>query len=341
MKKILLIPVRNEAWILEQTLAAASLWADHIIVANHGSTDQTANILRRYPKVLVITNSHPFHTSTIRKELLEAARNFEGNNALFSFDADELPTGHVLNDTFWSEIERLPTGTSIQMEWVNLWRLATQYRIDGVQAPQWKVFGYIDDRKMDYDTLGVINDHTSRVPMAALRNSRRFDFPKVLHYQFVDWRRLLSKQAHYRMVEWLQKKQSMWTAFSINLKYFSTKDERGLKVAFVPPEWLKLYSDHGVTLGYKSQVDLSWHDSAVLGYFEKYGKQYFDWLDIWDIDWPKSASVRPPKTVLIEESFHPSFIGGLLRALVKFAAYKNWLLRLHKAVSNLLERKFV
>jgi glycosyltransferase involved in cell wall biosynthesis len=73
MKKILLFPVRNEEWILEQTLPAASLWADHIIVADHNSSDATPDILRRFPKVSIIQNTNEFHTSTIRRELLAEA----------------------------------------------------------------------------------------------------------------------------------------------------------------------------------------------------------------------------------------------------------------------------
>lgn len=34
-----LTPVRNEVWILDRFLKAASFWADHIIIADQMSTD--------------------------------------------------------------------------------------------------------------------------------------------------------------------------------------------------------------------------------------------------------------------------------------------------------------
>ena len=55
-KIIVLMPVKNEAWILPLSLQAASVWADMIILSDQGSTDGSKEIARRFPKVHLIEN---------------------------------------------------------------------------------------------------------------------------------------------------------------------------------------------------------------------------------------------------------------------------------------------
>lgn len=104
MKKILVMPVKNEDWILEKTLSCASLWADHIIIADQNSTDRTLEICNKFNKVVVVKNDSQFHSSNVRKLLLDTARNFDGNNAIFSFDADEIPTSGILELSFGTKL---------------------------------------------------------------------------------------------------------------------------------------------------------------------------------------------------------------------------------------------
>ncbi len=285
MKKILVLPIKNEEWILESTLACASLWADHIIVADQNSEDSTPEILKKFSKVLVIKNNNQFHSSNVRKLLLDAARNFDGNNAIFSFDADEIPTSHILEKEYWDKISSLNPGSAIEMQWVNLWRSPDFYRTDegSMHKPQYKSFGFIDNRKMEYTTLNVVNDHTSRIPAEAEKKPVRFEFPKVLHYQFANWQRTMSKQAYYRVVELLQKDNNFLTHLKINLKYLPSKDERGLKLEPVPNEWFKGFG--GLLPKSFPAGELFWQDLEVLRQFEKHGTKKFSSLDIWDVDW--------------------------------------------------------
>ena len=51
---IALMSVKNEAWMLKKSLAAAALWADVIIVGDHGSEDGSAAIAQAHPKVQFI-----------------------------------------------------------------------------------------------------------------------------------------------------------------------------------------------------------------------------------------------------------------------------------------------
>jgi glycosyltransferase involved in cell wall biosynthesis len=74
MKKIVLMPVKNEDWILEYSLSCASLWADYIIVADQNSTDRTPEICKNFDKVIYIKNDSQFHSGAVRRLLLEEAR---------------------------------------------------------------------------------------------------------------------------------------------------------------------------------------------------------------------------------------------------------------------------
>src|SRR3989449_6927486 len=56
VRVVVVTPVRNEAWILERFLSVTSRFADHIIIADQRSTDDSRAICGRYPKVRVIDN---------------------------------------------------------------------------------------------------------------------------------------------------------------------------------------------------------------------------------------------------------------------------------------------
>src|SRR5690242_20974179 len=76
---ICVTPARNEAWIVERFLRAAELWADHVILADQHSTDQTVAIARQFDKVRVVTNPSGEYDEGKRQELLlAAAREFPG-----------------------------------------------------------------------------------------------------------------------------------------------------------------------------------------------------------------------------------------------------------------------
>ena len=84
-KIICLIPVKNEAWILERCLQSASIWADHIIVADQGSTDDSIEIAKRFNKVILVDNStnEDFNEYNMRSPLFNEAEKIEGPKVLF------------------------------------------------------------------------------------------------------------------------------------------------------------------------------------------------------------------------------------------------------------------
>ena len=99
MKKIVIMPVKNEEWILETSLASSSLWADYIIVADQNSTDKTQEICKKFEKVIYIQNKDTnFNESERRKLLLKEARKFWSDNLIFYIDADEIVSANILDE---------------------------------------------------------------------------------------------------------------------------------------------------------------------------------------------------------------------------------------------------
>src|SRR6185436_4280334 len=54
VKTIAMVPVRNEAWVLEHALSCLSGFCDVVIVSDQGSTDGSQDVCRRFPKVVLL-----------------------------------------------------------------------------------------------------------------------------------------------------------------------------------------------------------------------------------------------------------------------------------------------
>ena len=110
---ICLIPVKNEAWILDRCLQTASLWADKIIVADQMSDDGSPEIAVKYSKVQLIRNtSAQFNEPERQKLLIDAARKipYDGKKLLIALDADEMLTANLLDSPEWQTILDAPVG---------------------------------------------------------------------------------------------------------------------------------------------------------------------------------------------------------------------------------------
>lgn len=287
MKVIVLMPVRNEEWILEKSLKAASLFSDAIIVGDQHSTDMTPRICRSFKKVVYVVNDSPYPGTQNRRQILlnKARELYGGGNILFCLDADEIPTADIFNNREWHTLlENLKPLQSVLMQWIMLWRSPYTYRSDdSVWSDSWKHFLFKDDGKTDYP-LG--NVHESRV--LDEKNSVQFDPVKVLHFQFVVWHRMLAKQAHCRVMEYktFPKKNTLF----INQAYGATKDERGMKLVNVPRAWVGYWEKNGIELNF-SEKELTWYEIEILQDFNRFGGNSFKWLDIWDIDWEKKRQL--------------------------------------------------
>jgi hypothetical protein len=325
---IAMMPVRNEAWILNRTLQTLSEIADVIIVADQGSTDGTTDILRRFPKVVLTENPYVTHTTLIRARLLDIARQYDGENLLLFTDADEIVSANVLDDGTLRELRELRPGTAIEVELVNLWRGTTTWRDDGSPwAGRWMQIAFRDDRQVGYGDPEHAADHNPRVP--ACRMHRRVEELKLLHFQFVIFERMLAKQRWYRALETYER--GVEHADQINLYYCRTSDERSLQVTPVRAKWFKGWTDRGVELDHFDRSGLYWQELEVLRFFGERGPSYFSGIDIWDVDWEqrRQAAIAlgwphvPHKPIIDPRSLEQRLSHAYLQRFFRIAPWRD------------------
>lgn len=277
------MPTRNESWILDRTLRTLSTFCDVIIVADQMSTDGTREILKCHaPKVILLENQSTTHSTTIRWKLLAAAREYDGWNFILYTDADEILSSNILNGNIKDRLISLTPGTSILIELVNLWRSPKMWRNDrSVWSKRWMEIGFRDNRCLQYGPIDCALDHNRRLPM--VEKVEPMDDVKLLHFQFVAFERMLSKQRWYRALEAVE--YGVVQAERINLYYCRTRDERTLHLDPIKLEWTDGWKEMGVDLEYFEAPDLCWYDVEVLRYFREKGTPYFSAIDLWDVNW--------------------------------------------------------
>src|SRR5438128_11468620 len=155
MKILALVPVRNDAWILEHSLGCWSGCCHAIIVSDQDSTDGSREIYRRFPKVVVLENPRTTVVTGLpqqaRWRLLDAARQYDGNNLLWCTDADELTPPTFARAFFDRHRSELTPRRVIECRFYNLWHSEKSYREDlSLYGPHWKPMGFVDDRRVDY-----------------------------------------------------------------------------------------------------------------------------------------------------------------------------------------------
>lgn len=278
MKTIILMPTKNEEWILPITISAASSIAEKIIVSDQKSQDKTIEILKKSNNIDFIENKNIGHSNQVRWELLDYARsNYGKNNLIITIDADEI-IPHSIFKNYRNNILSNKPGTIFSLPWIQLWKSVEKYRSDkGVWSPKTnkKACMFIDDGILSYDNKFVINDHTSRVPNQNIRDKIDLQVP-LLHFQFANWERSQIKQIWYQCTELLNGLDPE----TINNKYFHSKNQEGVKLRKVKKSWLKNISiTNSITT---SSIPETWYFSEIKEMFNKYGIKKFEKLDIWD-----------------------------------------------------------
>lgn len=280
-KIICLTPVKNESWILEKFLMATSLWADHIIIADQFSDDDSREIAGKFPKVILVKNpSAEFNEPERQKLLIEAARKIEGPRLLITLDADEYLTANFHDSDEWEFIMHAPPGTVIRFKWVNLKPGFTKYWSPDMHFP----WGFMDDGS---EHIGAVI-HSTRIPMPS--NSMKIDLDKikVLHFQFVDWERMASKHRWYQCWEILNRPKR--SSLEIYQQYHHMYEVKDAELLEVKKEWFDYYLANNIDIKDIKKEGIYWWDREVLGYFQRYGTGMFRKLDIWDTDWKKLAN---------------------------------------------------
>ena len=277
MKTIALLPVKNEAWVLEHTLRCLSAFCDVILVNDQQSTDGARDIGRQFPKVVWIDSPESHICEQARWQLWDVAREYDGHNLLWCTDADELVSPSRMRAFLNQRYEELSGGVVVDALYCHVWNNPTQYRAGlGVYSPYLKAVGIVDDRRRDYDRSRSLPLHEERVPIGADTVRVHAEVAPVLHLQWLLPNRSQMRQAWYRCRELLHGERDVQ---AINAHYAGTLPEWRVPTAPIPPEWLE-----GVTLpDPRIDQEPTWQQAEIIRWFDTRGVEFFEPLEIWHV----------------------------------------------------------
>ena len=277
-----LTPTKNEAWILRHHLAAAAVWATKAIVADQLSTDGSRDIVRSSPGAELVCNDSPVYDENARqKMLLGAARKVPGRRILFGLDADEMLSSNLLSSPEWEKILNAAPGTVLRFRWVNI---LPDFKTAWI-PPNLIGLGFVDDGS---EHQGV-RIHSSRVPHPP--NAPTLDCKDivVLHFQYVVWERMVSKQRWYQA--WEHHKHGVKRPLDIFRQYNHMHGSWNKEELFpVDPAWLAGYEARGINYRELKGEPMTWWDREILDYLREAGADRFRRIAIWDQDWAKQAA---------------------------------------------------
>ena len=273
---VCMTPIRNESWILKRFLSCASMWADHIIIADQASDDGSREIALSFGKVTLVENpSSVLNESARQRVLINAARQIASPRLLVALDADEVLTANFIGSPEWDTVLRTVPGTIIQFEWINL--LPDMHRCwrPGVHF----AWAFMDDGSEHRGDL----IHGNRLPVPATAARLLLRDICVLHYQYTDWDRMASKHRWYQCWERLNRP---WRRPSdIYRQYHHMYGVRPSEYQEVRREWFTGYRDRGIDMTSTVRDGVYWWDREVLAMLEEHGAEVFRREDIWNVDW--------------------------------------------------------
>jgi glycosyltransferase involved in cell wall biosynthesis len=280
VKVIALLPVRNEAYILGCYLSSVGKIADQIIAFDHGSTDESVELLRSAGADVEIGQppslSGGRDLARQRQRLLERGRAADGTHFIL-LDADEAFTAPFAA-AGRGRLASMDPGEKLLLRWLALWKDRSVYRDDdSVWSGAWKDFVFCDDGVSSYDAHDPF--HETRTPDTTEEKRRevQLDDGAVLHFQFAAWHRFEMKQAWYKCWERVVTEKS---PLEINRTYRATLDEDALRTTPVPSSW---YEGIAVPDELES-MDAGWYGDEILDWFDRFGASHFEPLEIWHVD---------------------------------------------------------
>jgi hypothetical protein len=279
---ICVTPVKNEGWILEQFLACASLWADHIVVADQGSTDDSALIARRFSKVRLIGNeSGAYDEGSRQRILIAAAREISPRAIVFALDADEFLSANVLASAAWNSVLCSSPGTSFLLKTFNVAPDASR----GWYSDGWGTMGFHDDGTEHRGTT----IHSVRVPVSPGGSQMMLGEAVLLHCQYIDWDRMRSKHRWYQCWETLH--DPRLSPVTIYRKYHHMDAVPAAGMLPMKAEWLRAYRQAGIDVTSVRRQQTYWWDAEVLGWMGTHATARLRKIDIWGKDWGAHAAV--------------------------------------------------
>ena len=276
-KIVVLTPIKNEEWILERFLSVTSQFADHIIIADQNSTDESVSICKLYPKVTLIQNPSDEYNEADRQILLiqTARRLVPEHKILLALDADEILAANATQTLGWQTMLKAKPGTVLYFEKPDLYLTPNQAIRYSTPWP----IGYVDDG-IEHQPVKI---HSIRIPRPDYAPILHIHDVKILHYGLARKSGQDSKMRFYSVIENTLKTRSLWGR---RLIYSSDKNYiQAYKLTPSEAEWFTSWEKMGIDMLSISHQKYYWYDFEVLQYFKQYGCYRF-WLDdIWKFDW--------------------------------------------------------
>ena len=292
LTKIVLTPVRNEAWVLRAFLEATSLWADTIIIADQMSTDGSREIAESFQKVILVENTRKeMHQAATRKLLFDEAKKIEGEKVLFAIDADEFLSGDFVNTSDWEKIMLSKPGDCFCWRWMNL-KVddITQYSTH--QPYYWAI--HVSDDLWD----GLFPDnfiHEWRLPWPQSANKVIINDFYSIHLARINSQRQRNKERFYQVSTLAQDPRK-----SIVSLYRQYHAEEELEYFNVPDDAYRFYDEKGLNIW--NDIDTSdegeYYTSEILRYFKRDGVERYAYLDIWDERWMMDNGLKDPRKMI-------------------------------------------
>jgi len=295
-KIIVLTPVKNEEWILEQFLSVTSQFADLIIVADQGSTDDSRSICSKFSKVHLISNESESYDEAGRQQLLiETARQLvDGQRIFLALDADELLAADSLNSPGWQAMLVAEPGTVLVFEKPNLYMSSEMCLRYPVDFPG----GYVDDG-YEHSPKKV---HSIRIPTP--KHAPRLSLPdvKFLHYALLRPQAQAAKMRMYSVVENILGTKTLFE----RRRYYDSKANYELagKLEQTNRERFAEWEKRGIDVRTIKDQGVYWQDHETAKHLREHGARKFWFDDIWTVDWnalshgSEHQTISPPPPIV-------------------------------------------
>ena len=294
MKITALMPVRNEDWVLGLSARVALMWCDSLVMLLHCCTDTSAVIAQglaeEYPGRVrfMLDDRTDWPEMDQRQQLLEAARAVDDPTHIAIVDADEILCGDSLpHIRKWAEA--LDAGECMNVRMHCPWRALGGYRVDPCVWSNRRDLALVfrDSADMGWQRRGDGYQHHARAPRGSVAvytsTSRPARFDRVpmgvLHLQWVSWPRLTAKHALYKVRERIHYPEK--PVREIETMYNLALDERGLRTAECPDEWLYPYRD--LLTPHLNMSAEPWQAAEARRLYATREPEYFAGLDLFGV----------------------------------------------------------
>jgi hypothetical protein len=293
MKLVAIMPVRNEDWVLGLSARALLQWVDELVILDHRSRDCSREIEMELidenedGRVCVIYEDNPvWEEMRHRQRLLEAARE-RGATHIVTIDADEALTANLVPH-IRGLIESTPDVAVLQLPWLTMRDSITQCHASGLWAEQYASTAFKDSTELHWAARDGYDFHhrhpcgRPQVPHQPITHKQG----GIMHFQYSNRRRLLAKQALYKITEvvrWPGKDSLVEINKRYNYSVYGSSQSTGTPVfdlRDIPASWWSGYEPLMQHLNLDAEP---WQEIECKRMVLEHGRDRFAGLDLYGV----------------------------------------------------------